>query len=256
MIFQTQDLVLKFDYSFVQLGVCSGYYNTAYAKLPSDTSLERPRGGELRFRTADFWSLRKKSFEKKRSPIRALMGVYGSLNSWVTRCRHFGLNFWEKRHADWGSRKMRTSQLWVSKHVLFSRNKTRKIAYHMYGQVISCTCVLVHFARKLVSHANDRQFSGFYGSRTKHVWRMKVGMCAYFGIPIFFFFFSQKIRPKRRHLVTKFPKFLYTCITALTNYNFFFPCICPIGERCIVLKLFSWKLISFTRDVISFCYQK
>jgi len=38
-----------------------------------------------------------------------------------------------KNRTDWECQKTPTSQISASEHVLFSRNKIQKIAYHLYG---------------------------------------------------------------------------------------------------------------------------
>jgi hypothetical protein len=110
-------------------------------KLPSHTSLGRPRRVELRSRTAAFESARIKSYEPSKVGDCCLNGgvwEFGKLG-------HQMAPFWsefqvEKNRPELGCRKTPTNQISASKHVLLSRNKIPKIAYHLYGETISHRC--------------------------------------------------------------------------------------------------------------------
>jgi len=110
-------------------------------KLPSHTSLERPRRVELRSRTAAFKSTRIKSYGPSKFADCCLNGGAWEFGKLGHQMAPFWSEFQVKKiHADLGCPKTPTNQISASKHVLFWRNKIPKIAYHLYGEMISHRC--------------------------------------------------------------------------------------------------------------------
>jgi len=145
------------------------------------------------------------------------MGVYVSLESWVTRWRLSGLNFRSKKiMLIWDAERFPQAKFQLPKMLCSREIKSQKSPIICMGKwfridVFQCSCPV---GSKLISHTNDRQFLGFYFSRTKHVWKLKFGLWGSFDIPNQHDFFDLKFRPERRHLVTQLPKLPYTPIKA------------------------------------------
>jgi hypothetical protein len=70
---------------------------TYHCKKPNKWSNANRAFAEVRKIAEPYLVGGSKVTSKKRSPIAALMGVYGSLESWVTRWRLSGLNFRSKK---------------------------------------------------------------------------------------------------------------------------------------------------------------
>ena len=151
------------------------------------------------------------------------MGVYRSLESWVTRWRLCGLNLRSKKiMLIWDAERPSFTKFQLRNIFCSGELKSQKSRIICEWRWFRIDVVAVHFWSNLISHTNNRQYLGFYFSRTKHVWKLKFGLWGSFCTPNQHDFFRTEIQTiKAPSGDPGFQTFLETCCFGSNRRSFF-----------------------------------